>query len=146
MPLTNAFGRRDTLKIERATMMTIQPPLTRMKLVTFLACKQALHQRNNERSYMRVAHESKVRGKKGRALFFHHPTRLRCSLTRSLATQKWRGCFQSITLFSQYSLFLLFPEPVCVRNSKEKFELFTYQEMPTTTPPLLFNPFQLTHF
>ena len=43
MPLTNAFGRTDTLGIEWAITMTIQPPLTRMKIATFLACKQALH-------------------------------------------------------------------------------------------------------
>ena len=45
-----------------------------------------------------------------------------------------------------YWLFLLFPEPVCARNSEKKFELFTYQAMPTMTPPLFSNPFQLTHY
>ena len=42
---------------------------------------------NREGSHAQVARKSKVRGKKRRALFFLHPTRLRRSLARSLATR-----------------------------------------------------------
>lgn len=42
---------------------------------------------NREGSHAQVAPKSKVRGKKRRALFFLHPTRLRRSLARSLATR-----------------------------------------------------------
>ena len=66
-------------------MMTMQPSLTVLKIEKFLACEQDLHQRDIEKSHAQVARESKVRGKKGRALPF--PTRLCRPLASSLATQ-----------------------------------------------------------
>ena len=65
---------------------------------------------------------TKVRGKKVRALRFLKPSRLRCTLSRSLAT---RGCSQSITFLGGCAR-SLFGEPAYIRNSDEKFELFTY--------------------
>ena len=56
---------------------------------------------------------------------------------------KWRGCSQAITFLSIRS-HSLFDEPVYVRNSEEKFELFTYQATSTMIPGILFHPSQPT--
>ena len=56
---------------------------------------------------------------------------------------KWRGCSQAITFLSIRS-HSLFEEPVYVRNSEEKFELFTYQATSTMIPGVLFLPSQPT--
>ena len=66
-------------------MMTMQPSLTILKIETFLAYEQDLHERDIEKIHAQVAREGKVRGKKGRALPF--PTRLCRSLASSLVTQ-----------------------------------------------------------
>ena len=54
---------------------------------------------------------------------------------------KWRGCSQAIT-FLTIRLHSLFSEPIYVRNSDGKFELFTYQVTSTMTPRLLLLPAQ----
>ena len=96
-------------------MMTMQPSRTTMK--TANACEQALHLRDIEKSHSRVARgrrsRSKVRGKEVRA---HSRVRLPLEMERFLP---------GITLLGGRSR-SLFVEPVYVRNSTGKFELFTY--------------------
>ena len=50
---------------------------------------------------------------------------------------KWRGCSQAIT-FLGIRRHSLFDEPVYIRNSEEKFKLFTYKATSTMAPRLLF--------
>ena len=65
-------------------------------------------------------------------------------LARAFACHSnWRGCSQAITFLSIRS-HSLFEEPVYVRNSEEKSELFTYQAMSTMIPGVLFLPSQPT--
>ena len=96
-------------------MMTMQPSRTTMK--TANACEQALHLRDIEKSHSRVAcgrrSRSKVRGKEVRA---HSRVRLTLEMERFL-----RG----ITFLGGRAR-SLFGEPVYVRNSEGKFELFAY--------------------
>ena len=95
--------------------MTIQPSRTTMKTAT--ACEQALHLRDIEKSHSRVARgrrsRSKVRGKEVRA---HSRVRLPLEMERFLPGITFLGG-RARSLFGQ---------PVYVRNSEGKFELFTY--------------------
>ena len=96
-------------------MMTMQQSRTTMK--TANACEQALHLRDIEKSHSRVARGrrsgSKVRGKEVRA---HSRVRLPLEMERYLP---------GITFLGGRAR-SLFGEPVYVRNSEGKFELFTY--------------------
>ena len=96
-------------------MMMMQPSRTTMKTVT--ACEQALHLTDIEKNYSRVAHGrrsgSNVRGKEVRA---HSRVRLPLEMERFLP---------GITFLGGRAR-SLFDEPVYVRNSEGKFELFTY--------------------
>ena len=96
--------------------MTMQPSRTTMKTAT--ACEQALHLRDIEETYSGVARgmrsgRSKVRGKEERA---HSRVRLPLEIERFL---------QGITFLGGRAR-SLFGQPVYVRNSEGKFELFTY--------------------
>ena len=87
-------------------MMTMQPSLTILKIETFLACKQDLQLKGyREKSCASSTGEQGARKNRESSSF---PTRLCRSLTSSLATQKWRGCSQSIHCFNirrvRYSL------------------------------------------
>ena len=95
--------------------MMMQPSRTTVKTTT--ACVQALHLRDIEESYSGVARGrrsgSKVRGKEVRA---HLRVRLPLEMERFLP---------GITFLGGRAR-SLFGEPVYVRNSEGKFELFTY--------------------
>ena len=95
--------------------MTMQPSRTTMKTAT--ACEQALHLQDIEKSYSGVARGrrsgSKVRGKEVRA---HSRVRLPLEMERLVP---------GITFLGGRAR-SLFGEPVYVRNSEGKFELFTY--------------------
>ena len=85
--------------------MKIQPSRATMKTAT--ACEQALHLRDIEKSH------SRLRGKEVRA---HSRVRLPFEMERFLP---------GITFLGGRAR-SLFGEPVYVRNSEGKFELFTY--------------------
>ena len=93
--------------------MTMQPSRTTMKTAT--ACEQALHLRDIEETYSGVARgrRSKVRGKEVRA---HSRVRLPLEMERFLPGITFLGG-RARPLFGQ---------PVYVRHSEGKFELFTY--------------------
>ena len=96
-------------------MMTMQPSRTTINTAT--ACEQALHLRDIEKSHSRVARGrgsgSRVRGKEVRA---NSRVRLPLEMERLLP---------GITFLGGRAR-SLFAEPVYVRNSEVKFELFTY--------------------
>ena len=124
-------------------MMTMQPSLTTMKTVT--AYDQSLHLRDIERRRARVArertHESKVLERKWelfvslvpRGFTAHSRVRLPLEMKRSLPVHY---------IFSGSRSRSLLGEPVYVRNSEQKFELFKYEATSTMAPSLLLHPFQ----
>ena len=108
-------------------MMTMQPSLTTMKTVT--AFDQSLHLRDIEKNHARVARErrreSKVLQRKRevfvslvpRGFTAHSRVRLPLEMKRLLPVHN---------IFSGSRVRSLLGEPVYVRNSEQKFELFTY--------------------
>ena len=109
--------------------MSMQPSLITMKTLT--ASKKALHLQEIKRSHRQVAckrrHRSKVQGKKVGALHFLSP--------HSFATH----LHIHLPLKMERMLPVLFGEPVYVKNSAEKLELFTYKATSTMAPCLLFS-------
>ena len=118
-----------TLGIDSAVMMTMQPSLRTIKSLQPTSKISIWYQEKSHASNTRKKMREQGAGKESESSSFSPPHKA-SPLTRAFSCHsKWRGRAQSIIFLGNLAR-SPFGEPVYIRNSEEKFELFTHCQCP----------------